>query len=145
MAREGRPLKYEDHEKLKADIEEYFATVPFSDWTITGLALHLDTSRKTLLNYEEKPEFVHTIKRAKEKVESSYELDLKRHGRTGTIFALKNFDWEDSQTKKIEGNSDKPLNVEVKGIFEVYNEFYDDDEETENDKQGEESETSEVS
>jgi len=25
----------------------------------------------------------------------SYELDLKKHGRTGTIFALKNLDWKD--------------------------------------------------
>lgn len=28
-------------------------------------------------------------------VEHSYEVDLKESGRTGTIFALKNFDWKD--------------------------------------------------
>lgn len=28
-------------------------------------------------------------------VEHSYEIDLKKKGNTGTIFALKNFDWKD--------------------------------------------------
>ena len=30
-------------------------------------------------------------------VEHSYEIDLKEKGNTGTIFALKNFDWKDKQ------------------------------------------------
>ena len=40
-------------------------------------------------------EFSNTIKKAKDKVEHSYEIDLKKKGNTGTIFALKNFDWKD--------------------------------------------------
>jgi hypothetical protein len=42
-------------------------------------------------------EFLNTIKKAKDMVEYSYEIDLKKKGNTGTIFALKNFDWKDKQ------------------------------------------------
>lgn len=31
------------------------------------------------------------------RVEASYEKDLKKTGRPGTIFALKNFGWKDKQ------------------------------------------------
>jgi len=44
---------------------------------------------------------VDTIKKGLERVESSYELDLKKHGRSGTIFALKNFDWKDKNETDI--------------------------------------------
>lgn len=91
----GRPLKFGSPEELQIRIDDYFNTVPIAEWTITGLAIHLDTYRQTLLNYEAKDDFVDTIKKAKQRVENSYELDLKKHGRTGTIFALKNFDWKD--------------------------------------------------
>lgn len=104
----GRPLKWKTVDELKPLIENYFANTPFEDWTITGLALALDCSRVTLLNYcngaEEgtrDEEFLNTIKNAKEKVENSYEIDLKRSGRTGTIFALKNFDWQDKTTQDL--------------------------------------------
>ena len=91
----GRPLKFETVEELQAKIDLYFETCPKDEWTITGLALALDTYRQTLCNYEEKDEFLDTIKKAKLRVENGYEIDLKKSGRTGTIFALKNFDWKD--------------------------------------------------
>ena len=93
--RTGRPLKFETVDELQHKIADYFETVPKEEWTITGLALHLDTYRQTLINYEVREDFMDTIKRAKLMVEHSYEIDLKKHGRTGTIFALKNFDWKD--------------------------------------------------
>ena len=93
----GRPLKFKTVEELQAKIDAYFKDTPKTEWTITGLALALDTYRQTLLNYEEKDEFVDTIKKAKQIVENGYELDLKQSGRSGTIFALKNFDWKDKQ------------------------------------------------
>jgi len=64
-------------------------------YSITGLALALDTSRQTLVEYEEKDEFIDTIKKAKLMVENQYEQALQRQGRSGDIFALKNFDWKD--------------------------------------------------
>jgi len=91
----GRPLKFETVEELQRMIDSYFDNTPEDEWTITGLALALDTYRQTLINYEGKEDFMDTIKKAKQIVENGYEKDLKKHGRTGTIFALKNFDWKD--------------------------------------------------
>lgn len=90
----GRPLKYtvEEIETLAA---KYFDETSPEDWTITGLALALETTRQTLVNYEEKDEFIDTIKKIKTKVENQYELSLRRHGRSGDIFGLKNFGWRD--------------------------------------------------
>lgn len=93
----GRPLKFQTVEELDKQIEEYFNKTDKSEWTWTGLALHLDTSRETLSNYQEKPEYFDSLKKALLKVENGYEIDLKKHGRSGTIFALKNFDWKDKQ------------------------------------------------
>ena len=97
----GRPLKFENKEELSAKIDNYFKNTDKDEWTITGLALALNTTRQTLINYENKDEFVDTIKTAKLKIENGYEIDLKKHGRTGTIFALKNFDWKDKTEQDI--------------------------------------------
>ena len=91
----GRPLKFKTVKELEDKIDAYFNSIPIEDWTITGLALALDTYRQTLINYEERDEYLDTIKKAKQMVEHSYEIDLKKSGRSGTIFALKNFDWKD--------------------------------------------------
>lgn len=91
MAKEGRPLKFESVKVLDEKINAYFKECPKDEWTITGLAMALDTSRKLLCEYEEKDEFSNTIKKAKLKVENGYEIDLKKQGRSGTIFALKKF------------------------------------------------------
>ena len=103
---EGRPLKFKTVEELQEKIDDYFADTPKDEWTITGLALALDTYRQTLLNYEEKDEFVDAIKKAKQMVENGYELDLKKSGRTGTIFALKNFDWKDKTETDVTTNGE---------------------------------------
>jgi hypothetical protein len=101
----ARPLKFETVEILKEKIDSYFKDTPKDEWTITGLALALDTSRKVLCEYEDdRPEFSNTIKRAKLIVENGYEIDLKKHGRTGSIFALKNFDWKDQNQTDITSN-----------------------------------------
>lgn len=94
----GRPLKFETVEELQTKIDEYFEVTPANIVTITGLALHLDTSRETLMEYEERKDYVDTIKRAKDKVQLEYEKDLRRKGRSGDIFALKNFGWRDERS-----------------------------------------------
>lgn len=93
----GRPLKFETVEILQSKIDEYFANEAEELWTITGLALALDTFRSVLIDYQEREEFTYAIKRAKEKVQNAYERDLRRKGRSGDIFALKNFGWRDDQ------------------------------------------------
>jgi len=66
--------------------------------TITGLALALGfESRQSMYDYEKKEAFSYTIKRARLKIENSYEQDIRNSGLvpTGSIFALKNFGWSD--------------------------------------------------
>ena len=112
-----RPLKWTSVEQIKPLIDKYFEETPKEDWTITGLWLALDTSRSTLIDYcnradnwEVDQEFSNTIKKAKDKVEHSYEIDLKKKGNTGTIFALKNFDWKD----KTENENKTEWSIEIK-------------------------------
>ncbi len=100
----GRPLKFKTVEALDTAIQGYFDNTPKDEWTWTGLALYLDTSRQTLIDYKERPEFTDSIKKGLDKVANGYEIDLKKHGRTGTIFALKNFDWKDKQETDITTN-----------------------------------------
>ena len=78
-------------------------------YTISGLAYALDTTRRTLLDYEQgkhyseqmsdddKGDFSHTIKRAKERIQAFIELQLHTTTPTGAIFNLKaNFDYRDN-------------------------------------------------
>lgn len=96
-------------------IEEYFSLcekdkiIP----TITGLAYTLNTTRKTLLEYENsnensrlkgvedsvKAEYINTIKRAKQRIEMEYEQALfNKNSVVGAIFTLKNnYGWVDKQ------------------------------------------------
>jgi len=67
-------------------------------YTITGLALALNTSRQTLLNYEERPEFFDTIKKAKDRCENYAEEGMftGRIPAIPGIFNLKNnYAWVD--------------------------------------------------
>ena len=124
----GRPLKFQSVEELQTKIDDYFDTTPKDEYTITGLAMHLDTFRSVLCDYEsgkydykefnghdmtefcessgiDKDEwdetlkrergFSNAIKKGKQRVENGYELDLKKKGHSGSIFALKNFNWKD--------------------------------------------------
>lgn len=103
--------KFRDPEQLKKDIEEFFIECKEENRvpTITGLAVKLDTTRRTLLDYENqivktlddniKKEISHTIKKAKARIESEYEQALMDRGKTtGAIFTLKNnYGWQDKQ------------------------------------------------
>lgn len=108
----GRPLKFQTVEELQTGIDSYFKNTPEDEWTITGLAMALDTFRNVLNDYgsgkyDDDRDFSTTIKKAKAKVENGYEKDLKKHGRSGTIFALKNFDWKDKQETDITTKGEK--------------------------------------
>lgn len=93
----GRPLKYKTNEELSKAIDEYFESLPEIEWTVTGLASAIGLDRQALISYGNKEEFSYTIKKAKDKVQESYEKSLRKNGRTGDIFALKNFGWSDKQ------------------------------------------------
>lgn len=101
MATMGRPPFYSTIEELNKAIAGYFdihLTKTGERPTITGLALYLGfTSRQAILNYEEKPDFVDAIKKAKLRIEASYEQAIYNGNAAGPIFALKNFGWTDKQ------------------------------------------------
>lgn len=112
----GRPLKFQSPEELQEKIEEYFSVTPEGQRTITGLAVHLDTSRETLCNYESRDEFFDAIKKGKDRVELDYELSLRKRGGSGDIFGLKNFGWRDKQETDITSGGDKLNPILVKFI-----------------------------
>jgi hypothetical protein len=97
----GRPPFYSTVEDLQIAIDGYFDSYLVMHRerpTITGLALYLGfTSRQAILNYQEKPEFVDAIKKAKLRVEAAYEQAMFSGNAAGPIFALKNFGWTDKQ------------------------------------------------
>lgn len=112
----GRPMKWKTVDEITPLIEAYFTNTPKEERTITWLALALDTSRTTLIDYEHRGEngkvdieFTNTIKKAKDMVENSYEIDLKKKWNTWSIFALKNFDWKDKS--EVDMKQDVKMNL----------------------------------
>lgn len=121
----GRPLKFKNVKQLEKQIESYFTDCfektlikkakkktkkkkaikavyemrQMRPFTITGLAVALDTSRQTLVNYEGNEDFFDTIKKAKDIIENWTEEQLYRSTQvTGVIFNLKNnYGWKDVQ------------------------------------------------
>ena len=114
MAETGRPPMYKSVEEMQAKIDAYFeecegtvltregevvvdkygepVMVGRKPMTITGLALALGfNSRQSLLNYQDKEEFMDTITRAKTKVEQYAEERLfDKDGANGAKFSLAN-------------------------------------------------------
>jgi hypothetical protein len=97
----GRPLKFDTPEELLCVLEEYFNKTPIDEWTVTGLALNVG-SKQLLDDYQKREGYKNIVEEAKLIVENKYEIDLKKHGRAGTMFALKNFGWTDRQEIKHE-------------------------------------------
>ena len=94
----GKPPFYSDPLEFQWSCDKYFLKCEENaePLTITGLALALGfNTRKSLLDYSEKVEFVNIIKKARLKVECGYEQRLSGGQPTGAIFALKNMDWSD--------------------------------------------------
>lgn len=124
----GRPAIFETDEELQDKVVAYFEYIKgdFHNETeivkgepvtrticdrhsetpsITGLALFLGfESRQSIYDYESKGEFSYTIKRARLRVEASYEQFLLTQASTGAIFALKNFGWKDKSEVESSGS-----------------------------------------
>lgn len=102
---------YSDPDELEAKIVEFFEKCKEKDEpvTITGLVLHCGfCDRASFYDYEKKPEFTHTIKKARTTIEKVYENALQGNGNTaGAIFALKNFGWTDTQKVDLNANVSK--------------------------------------
>lgn len=113
MADRGRPLKFKSVKELGTKCDAYFLDcdekkIPY---TITGLALFLDSSRETLCEYAEgkgrQAIFVDTIKKAKCKVEYAYELRGMDKNTSFDIFRLKNMGWKDKQDVDVTTGGEK--------------------------------------
>ncbi len=107
MSEVGRPNKFKTVEEMQKAIDDYFIYCDMNEkpYTVSGLAYALGTNRQTLINYEDKEEFVDTIKKAKARIEQFNEEMLynKNVPTVGVIFNLKNnYDWKDKQ--EIEGD-----------------------------------------
>lgn len=108
----GRPPKFDNVEQMDELLEQYFKREQY--YTITGLALALGfCDKSSIYDYEKKPDFSHSIKTARLRVENSYENHLHKQTNSGAIFALKNFGWKD---KTEEVKEDKPLRVQIERI-----------------------------
>ena len=90
----GRHYKWTP-ESLKSKMDEYFDKTPENEYTVTGLVLYIGSSKQSMADYEKRAGFKEIIQTAKLRVENAYEKDLRERGRSGDIFALKNFGWTD--------------------------------------------------
>lgn len=107
----GRPLIFETPEKLSEAVNQYFEEEKKP--TLAGLAYALGINRQTLYNYGERDDFLDIIKRARERVEATYEERLVYGSQpTGVIFALKNMGWKD----KTEVDNRFPDGIILNGI-----------------------------
>ena len=92
-----RPV-FSHPEQMAIALEQYFNSTPEGEWTLTGLALSCGLSYAGLMRYDKKDKaYYELLERAKLFVHNSYEKGLRKDGRTGDIFALKNLGWKDKQ------------------------------------------------
>ena len=98
----SRPLKYRSEEELQKAIDDYFNSN--DRVTLAGLAVHLGIDRRTLYNYGEREDYGGIIKKARDRVEATYEERLIYESNpTGVIFALKNMNWKDKHETEHSG------------------------------------------
>lgn len=112
----GRPPKFKSTEDMQMLIDAYFlkCETDGEPITVTGLALALDTTRETLMDYENNDKFSDTVKRAKTKVQNYAERMLYLgKSAAGPIFALKNFGWSDKSEHELYGKDGGPIKSEA--------------------------------
>lgn len=120
----GQPPKFGTPEKMQVSIDKYFDDPPCRVLvtkdgeqikvpcvTITGLALHLGfSSRQSLHDNEKRDGFSYIIRKARTRVENSYEMNLHTSQPTGAIFALKQMGWKDVEAAAPEA---KPITIQI--------------------------------
>jgi hypothetical protein len=113
----GRPPKYKTPEEMQGEIDKYFdKCVEDEDIvTISGLAYALGFSTEAFRCYEQKDEFLATVKKAKQRVEMEWEKYLMAGKGSGPIFWLKNnAGWRDKTERELSGPEGGP--IEITGI-----------------------------
>jgi hypothetical protein len=107
----ARPLKFQTVEELDEKILSYWhhCVKEQRPLTVTGLALWLDTTRETLLDYEERDEFSDSIKRAKLTIQNYVEEYLfTGKNIAGAIFNLvNNYGWTNKSQTDVTSGGEK--------------------------------------
>lgn len=102
---------FDTPEEMQNVIDAYFASE--GKKTISGLAYHLGfESRQSFYDYENREDYSYTIKRARLRIEMTYEQALQGNSCTGAIFALKNLGWKDKSEVEQSGSVTN-LNITV--------------------------------
>ena len=107
-----RQRKIQTPEEFEQRTTEYFewARAQGRPTTLTGLALYLGfTDKQFMIQYSRLPEFKEVAQWARLMVENGYEERLHSKTATGSIFALKNFGWKDTQDHHISGPEGGPI------------------------------------
>lgn len=123
--------RFKTAKELQAKIDKYFKNCPDTKKivtksgevveiptpTICGLCLYCGfESRQSFYDYEKRPAFSYTVKRARLFIEKEYEQMLQGQSCTGAIFALKNLGWIDKTSQEITGKDGEPLTT-VKKVY----------------------------
>lgn len=107
----GRPLIIKTPEEMRKKIDAWFKECAKESrpLTMSGLALVLEMSRKSLVNYGKRDKFLHTIKKARRICEAYSEECLYTHKTiAGIIFSLKNnYGWKDKREHDITTQGEK--------------------------------------
>lgn len=113
MATRGRPPKFDSPKKMKAAIDNYFATSSLK--SVCGLTRALGFCDRNALNdYEKKPLFSSIIKSARNRIAQHYE-ELGQNAKHAAfcIFILKNLGFSDRQEIETSGSTDVRVTVTI--------------------------------
>ena len=120
----AKKYKKEDLPVIEKKIIDYFINCDKEKkpYTMSGLALELGLSRKTLVNYSKEELFYSLLSNAKQIIEAQLETKLidKNQYCLGVFLNLKNnYDWKDQQEIKTTNEvSVSPLNDAMKALEE---------------------------
>jgi hypothetical protein len=123
----GAPRMYATKEELEEQIIEYFKYCYENSikLTISGLPLFCGfANRRSFYDYELKPEFAYTIKKARAMIEMHYEGLLQEAFPQGAVFALKNLGW--NAEEKIETTNKTKTEFYIGGDDDEETQSYDD-------------------
>lgn len=111
----GRPLAFKSPKDLEEKIEAFYEFCELNErpLTLSRLAVFLDVDRTTLVNYGEKDEYFHTIKKVKDRIQAEMEEKYMtgQSNVTASIFSFKNnYGWKDKiETENV--NTNKNIDV----------------------------------
>lgn len=110
----GRPPKFNTPEEMQQAIDQYFAQCNDDNPPlISGLAYHLDMATESLRRYGENDQFSAIVKKAKQRIEMSFEKNMYGGQCTGSIFWLKNnAGYRDKTEQEVSGPDGGPIKNE---------------------------------